>query len=263
MRTVVCQHCGATFEAQRSTRKFCKGCGHRPAWKLNGGPPPNRPTPRPAGRERQQELSSAWARLRTPEATQDGECWEWPGARTPDNYGNVRRCGQALAHRAAWVEVYGPIPDGMVICHRCDNPPCYRPSHLFLGTHADNVADKMAKGRFWIQTTTKRVKLSDEQVAEIRAARAAGALLPDLAHRYGVSKTLVGLIVRGLRRASPTGVAPAVPAVGSSEPRLLPGRPRPTHCPQGHEYAGYNRATRPNGQVWCRACASSRKRRSA
>lgn len=212
-----------------------------------------------ADRDRQRQLHAEWARLRTPAATEDGECWEWPGGRNPADYGSVHRNGQRLAHRAAWVEVHGPIAVGMVICHRCDNPPCFRPSHLFVGTHADNVADKIAKGRHWLTTENGRLKLTDEQVAAIRVERDAGALIPDIAHRYGVSKSLIGFIVRGLRRSAPTGVRPAVPAVGATEPRALPGRRQLTHCTQGHAYAGHNRAVRPNGHIWCRACARDRK----
>lgn len=217
---------------------------------------------RRAGRERQRELHAAWARLRTPEATQDGDCWEWPGSRNQSNYGQVQRNGVGLAHRAAWIELNGSITPDLVVCHRCDNPPCYRPSHLFVGTHADNVADKMAKGRHTIKHETRARKLTDEQVADIRAARAAGDLIPDLAHRYGVSKSLVGLIVRNERRLAPTGIAPAEPAVGSAEPRVLPGRARPTHCPSGHAYTDENRAVRPNGHTWCRPCSRRRKAES-
>jgi hypothetical protein len=210
--------------------------------------------------ERQRELSRAWARVLTPAALEAGECWPWPGAKNQAGYGQINRQGHQLAHRGAWAAVNGPIPEGMVICHRCDNPPCYRPSHLFLGTHADNIADRVAKGRSFTRGAQDgRIKLTDEQVAAIRAERAAGSLLPDIAHRYGVSKTLVGLIVRGLRRAAPTNVTPKRPAVGTSTPRALPGKPRKTHCPSGHPYTGRNAAYRPNGHVWCRTCAHERK----
>lgn len=85
-------------------------------------------------------------------------CWTFTGARNGYGYGVLIETvdGQRherLAHRVAWSEANGPIPAGMVICHHCDNPPCVRPDHLFLGTHADNMADMIAKGRAGWQKT--------------------------------------------------------------------------------------------------------------
>jgi hypothetical protein len=77
-----------------------------------------------------------------------GECWEWTGYRMPSGHGQLRRSrsgGILLAHRYVWRELVGEIPD--CVLHRCDNPPCVRPSHLWLGTQADNIADMWAKGR--------------------------------------------------------------------------------------------------------------------
>lgn len=75
-------------------------------------------------------------------------CWIWNGTIDADGYGRCKvNCEAAYAHRASWVFVNGPIPDGLVVCHRCDNPPCVRPSHLFLGTQRDNITDAVSKGR--------------------------------------------------------------------------------------------------------------------
>lgn len=89
-----------------------------------------------------------------------------------------------------WEILFGPIPDGMVVCHRCDNPPCVRPDHLFLGTQADNVRDAYAKGR-------RGYILSPEAQAEIkRIYRTGSRKQSDLATEYGVSQTTISRIVR-------------------------------------------------------------------
>ena len=76
------------------------------------------------------------------------ECIEWEGGRIPDGYGQRYIDGRPyLAHRWAWMEANGPIPEGMCVCHHCDNPPCINPQHLFLGTQRDNVHDMFNKSR--------------------------------------------------------------------------------------------------------------------
>lgn len=109
------------------------------------------------------------------------------------------------AHRAAWTLTNGPIPDGMIVCHHCDNPPCVRPDHLFLGFDLDNAADRVAKNRssrmvtHWGETSPK-AKLTAAQVEEIRARYAAGRVTQrELGEEFGVGQTQVGRIVRGVR----------------------------------------------------------------
>jgi len=77
------------------------------------------------------------------------KCWEWTAAKTGHGYGIFQFEGKLQkAHRVAWVLAMGPIPGGMFVLHRCDNPLCVRLTHLFLGTQQDNVLDAMRKGRY-------------------------------------------------------------------------------------------------------------------
>lgn len=77
-----------------------------------------------------------------------GPCLEWQGYRNKQGYGRAKLAGRMqYTHRAVWAEANGPIPNGLFVLHRCDNPACARLDHLFLGTHADNARDKADKGR--------------------------------------------------------------------------------------------------------------------
>ena len=90
-----------------------------------------------------ESLSLFWAKV-----DKSGECWTWTGARDPRGYGRLGRGRKTLfAHRFSWEEENGPIPNGLFVCHSCDNPACVRPSHLFLGTQKDNIRDMMSKNR--------------------------------------------------------------------------------------------------------------------
>lgn len=121
-----------------------------------------------------------------------GACWEWTAGRLPLGYGVIhvtlapgeRRT--LKAHRVAWELHNGPIPEGLVVCHRCDNPPCCNPAHLFVGTLSDNAKDAAAKGRF---NPRHNVKLTDALVTEARQRVKAGELrarvCEDIAARAG------------------------------------------------------------------------------
>lgn len=130
-----------------------------------------------------------------------GGCWLWTGQRLPrpgHEYGRLSYGGRAwAAHRLAWTLEHGPIPGGMHVLHRCDNPPCVNPAHLFLGTNADNVADREAKGRRHAPRgeAHPRARLTIDQVREILAT-------PDerpcvLGRRYGVDSSAITSIRKG------------------------------------------------------------------
>lgn len=95
------------------------------------------------------------------------DCIEWPHARFSQGYGAVYRDGKTKkAHRIAWEDAYGPIPEGMFVCHRCDNPPCVNIEHLFLGTPRDNVLDMVNKGRAWSPPKAKSVCKNGHEMDE-------------------------------------------------------------------------------------------------
>lgn len=137
-------------------------------------------------------------------------CWEWTGTKLSGGDVGYGLCyfdrKAKVAHRVAYEMHYGPIPDGLNALHRCDNRPCVRPDHLFLGTQADNVHDMHRKGRHRFVVPppprgelNRGAKLTAEQVLAIRAAIADGARSCDLAARYGVRESQIGRIKHGLR----------------------------------------------------------------
>jgi len=106
------------------------------------------------------------------------ECWPWTGGKTPCGYGLIRSSGHGhlrQTHRVSWILANGSIPRGMCVLHSCDNPPCCNPAHLWLGTHAENMADRDAKGRGTTTAALARIAAKRAKRAVLRAARKAGA----------------------------------------------------------------------------------------
>lgn len=125
------------------------------------------------------------------------ECWVWAGPMDKDGYGMFRAFGEQRVHRAAWVNFNGPIPKGMQVLHRCDNPPCCNPGHLFLGTGADNMRDKASKGRCNppYGERTSLAKLTGTQVIIIRTLHAEGWTQRSIAKIFGVGYRAINKIV--------------------------------------------------------------------
>lgn len=137
------------------------------------------------------------------------ECWPWERATNQYGYGIFYRGRDAtgklryrVAHRMALELSGADVPDKNVVMHICDNPPCCNPAHLRVGTQGDNMADCASKGRSAKGFMLPQTKLSDAVVADIRARRENGELIVDLAREYGVSHSLVSMIVHGKRRAA-------------------------------------------------------------
>jgi hypothetical protein len=139
-----------------------------------------------------------WSRV-----DQSGECWPWTGACSQKGYGEFVQRGKKVAtHRFAYSLAFGPVPDGLWVLHHCDNPPCCNPTHLWLGTHQDNVNDKMAKGRDRNNPRTgERHPAAKLTPALIRDARQRVArqerTTRQLSKEYGVHEGTLSRAIRG------------------------------------------------------------------
>lgn len=129
-------------------------------------------------------------------------CWVWGGTLNHGGYGRFRFQGKrVMAHRAAYMVHNGDIPDGLLIRHRCDNPPCINPQHLVTGTDQDNFNDRVSRKGHPSQFPEKApaAKLTWEIVEEIRAAHRGGETnLSQIAVKYGVTRPTISDVVKGI-----------------------------------------------------------------
>ena len=216
---VVCQECGKVFSKQQQPKpKYCSiYCYHKKRLETTGygrvficercGKPFTR---KRLGRNGPKWCSEGclypsmenyfWERV-DKTSNVDG-CWGWTGSKSPSGYGQTgdKRWKYKMAHRMSYAIHYGSIPQGLMVCHRCDNPGCVNPLHLFLGTNSDNLLDASAKGRLAAGSRNGNAKLCEKQVRRIveeyRKRKYRGILL-ELSSRYNVSSTAIGRIVRG------------------------------------------------------------------
>lgn len=163
-----------------------------------------------------------WAKVTVSDPT---SCWTWAASKNRDGYGWFRIGAQnKLAHRVSWVLHNGEIPGGLWVLHRCDNPSCVNPTHLFLGDVQANVDDSIEKGRrshlvispkcrhagtnHWTRQHPERrlvgernpnSKLNDDQVGQIRTALERGDSQRTIAERFNISQQTVSTIATGLR----------------------------------------------------------------
>lgn len=175
-------------------RHFCRGyCQtHHKRWYLYGDP----------SVVKQKQLHGLTLLERWKAYTPSGGsgCWEWSGARDPNGYGRLNVGGTpALAHRIAWEMHRGPITSADHICHKCDNPPCVNPDHLFKGTAQLNSADKIKKKRHRYGVSKGEAhgcaRLTEAQAREIKAS---GLSHKACAEQFGVSYQTVWEIRKGV-----------------------------------------------------------------
>ena len=137
-------------------------------------------------------------RIQAKVALASSGCWEWTGAKYWTGYGRIIADKvHYAAHRASYMLYVGDIPDGMVVCHKCDNPSCVNPEHLFIGTKADNSSDMVRKVRSARGEKNAKAKLTEDQARQVLDLRKRGMTLDALAKRFGVTKAAIRFLVIG------------------------------------------------------------------
>lgn len=167
MFSFICKTCNKPFDHERRTAKFCsKACYF--------------------SNTTEERFFEKVVKSDNPNS-----CWLWTGFKNSKGYGTFRLKSKIdLAHRYSYKLHKGEIPDGMCVCHTCDNPECCNPNHLWLGTIADNMRDRDVKGR-------GSAKLTESDVLKIRELVAQGNMQKNIAKDYGIVPSTVHQIISG------------------------------------------------------------------
>ncbi len=141
-----------------------------------------------------------WERVSMLTQVQESGCHVFTGSKDECGYGRINRDGKLVRlHRAVWERDNGTIPNGMVVCHTCDNPACINSTHLFTGTQVDNIKDMDKKGRrrTLIGSQQSQAKLSEEEIPKIKQRHGAGFSIAFISRMYGVSEGAIRAVVKG------------------------------------------------------------------
>jgi len=140
-----------------------------------------------------------WSKV---DISMEDECWEWKAGFYRDGYGGFHILNKSFkAHRVAWMIIHGEIPDGLCVCHKCDNKRCVNPEHLFLGTITDNNRDMVQKKR---QNHAHRFKKSE--IRKILAKYQRGYSIGSIANEYSVNFRTIHRVIHGISYRKYTGV---------------------------------------------------------
>lgn len=173
--TKICLHCGTLFESWPSQdRKFCStACGHHG------------------------KSAHLVQRFLDKVHIKPSGCWEWSGSLRSDGYGEIRVTNNKhfRTHRLMWELVNGDIPKGKMVLHKCDNPACCDPNHLFLGDQQINMKDRDNKGRVPSGIQHYRHKLDFTKAKQIKVLHKQGLTLKQIGEKFGVCDSLICQVV--------------------------------------------------------------------
>ena len=173
-----CIQCGAVYQSKNRVQRYCSvHCAKLHHHAINP-----ELSQRPV-------LSRFWSRI-----DKTDTCWNWTRSKSKAGYGFMSIKGvHTYMHRFSYELHFGAIPDELLVCHRCDNPACVRPDHLFLGTDQDNTTDKVWKGRHLRGNQVYNAKLNPDAVRDIRISELS---VSNLASKYNVSPAAITAVIR-------------------------------------------------------------------